>query len=200
MHHLRVLTARPSAALVAALLFALPLPVLAAEPAACPDLSGSWLYPGREALAAVCILDEWDGRYQFWPGEGTFYRSAVAPHPIRITQERCDRLTLVVRLEGFLDDQGQRGPDVEHEVVLDLRPASGRAVAWGERSVLRRQLYTPEGSRFPPWRREAMALELTISEEGHLDYALRQETKDGKRLGGVRCRFERKAGGAAPPS
>jgi hypothetical protein len=46
-------------------------------------------------------------------------------------------------------------------------------------------------ARFPPWRREAMALELTIGEEGHLDYALRQETKGGKRLGRVRCRFAR---------
>jgi hypothetical protein len=191
MHRLRVLTARPSAALAAALFFALPLPVLAAEPAACPDLSGTWLYPGREALAAACIFDEWDGRYQFWPAEGTFYRSAIAPHAIRITQDRCDRLTLAVRLEGVLDDQGQRGPDVEHEVVLDLRPDRNRTIAWGERSVLRRQIYTPEGTRFPPWRREAMTLELSIGEEGHLDYALRQETKGGKRLGGVRCRFGR---------
>jgi hypothetical protein len=189
MHHLRVLkTRRPLAAGLAALALTVALPARAAEPTACPDLTGTWTIPGRDRLPTACA-ELWQNGDLFWPGEGGFYRSALAEHPITIRQDRCDRLTLSVRLEGYPDATGQRGPDEPHDIVLDLRPSRGRTVTWGERSLTWRQTYTPAGFRFPPWRREVMVLELAVQQGGRLAYELRQETRGRRRLMGVRCGF-----------
>ncbi|HEX4956413.1 MAG TPA: hypothetical protein VF017_23755 [Thermoanaerobaculia bacterium] len=158
----------------------------------CPDLSGTWRYPGRVGLDAACS-PRWPARKDMpLPGPGGYYLSGIDPHPMTLRQEGCRSLVIETRLGMSLDNQAE-WPDEPKTLVLDLSPARERKVEWRDGGLVWRRKYTPSGVRWPPWRKEWMELRLRVLPEGGLEYHLQQE-HGGKVLGEITCRLERWAG------
>lgn len=159
---------------------------------ACPDLSGTYAYPGILGLAAIC---EWNWEAQEdmpLPGPGGFYVSAFDPHPFVVEQQGCERLVLHTRA-GYNVTPPHDGPSEEKVIALDLRPNWGRKVEWGPDSLFLRQKFVPVGFRLP-FARNFMELRLRRLENGGLEYYLRHLER-GRVEGEVRCRLPRTGGG-----
>lgn len=151
---------------------------------ACPDLSGTYQYPGVEGLAAVCEK-KWEGREDLpLPGPGGFYISAFEPHQWVIEQQGCETLVIHTRV-GFELTPRVGGQSEEKVITLDLRKGGRREVEWGEDSLFIRQKFVPEGFRLP-FSRNLWELQLKKLDGGGLEYHLR-DLERGRLEGEVRC-------------
>ena len=160
---------------------------LAAESATCPNLSGSYLYPGVAELGSICVR-QWEGRRDLpIPGPGGFFISGAFRHPLEIRQIGCDELTIHFHTNTEPFAETPAGEDFLHSTTLDLRPGSKRIVAWQDGALSWTQHFSPSGFRWPPWRTESMYLRLQKLANGSLSYALRHEGPRGKVLGTIEC-------------
>jgi hypothetical protein len=155
-------------------------------PAACPDLSGSYAYPGIAGLGQICSI-RWRARNDMpLPGPGGFYLSARQPFTIRVVQDQCRELSLLVMIQDSI------GGDHQRQLDLSLIP-EGRAlqVRWGDQSLWYLRKFTPAGFRLPG-QRQWMELELAQQPDGSLLYHLmHRERKSGGALNEIECRWQR---------
>jgi hypothetical protein len=153
--------------------------------APCPDLSGTYLYPGLDKLDRYCEA-HWDGRKDMpLPGENGFLLSATAEHSLKLEQLGCSRLVLRTRVKGYSAEGLYAGPDVGKLIELGLTRVTGRVVEWGTDSVHWRQRFTPSYFGWP-WLCYSMDLRLRRLADGSLEYHLRQESRRSLK-GEIRC-------------
>jgi hypothetical protein len=178
---------RPNLFSLRSMMLAFPAAVVfTATAVACPDLSGTWAYPGVPGLEAICER-QWEAQQDMpLPGPGGFYISAFEPHPFVIEQHGCETLVIHTRV-GYVVSPPHQGPSEEKAITLDLRRSARRKVEWGEDSLFIRQKFVPEGFRLPI-SRNVWELRLKTVEGGGLEYHLRHLER-GREEGEVRCRL-----------